>query len=118
MDDLTLEQLFARFASDGDLDALAEVFDRVAPDLERLARRLTADRSQAEDLVQLTFLTALERPGTFMQGRPLRPWLLGILVHQASAERRLAARAVEPDRLEQREVEAPIAALGETVDRG
>lgn len=107
----TLEKLFARFSSEGDLDALAEVFDRVAPDLERLARKLTPDRNRAADLVQATFLTALERPGTFEEGRALRPWLLGILVHRASADRRLAARPIEPDRLTQREVETPVAAL-------
>ena len=108
----TLEQLYSRFASEGDVAALAEVFDRVAPDLERLARRLSSDRNQAADLVQATFLTAMERPGTFETGRPLRPWLLGILVHRASAERRMAARPIEPERLSQREVEAPLATLG------
>lgn len=106
-----LENLFASFSSEGNLDALAEVFDRVAPDLERLARKLTPDRNRAADLVQATFLTALERPATFEAGRALRPWLLGILVHRASAERRLAARSIEPDRLTQREVETPLAAL-------
>lgn len=106
--DSTLEQLFARYSRAGDLDALAEVFDRVAPDLERLARRLVTDRHRAEDLVQATFLVALERPGTFEAGRPLRPWLLGILVHRASAARRDTGRTPDADRLEARRPETPL----------
>jgi len=117
MADQTLETLFARYTSGGDIDALAEVFDRVAPDLERLARRLVADRSRADDLVQATFLTALERPGTFDAGRALRPWLLGILVNRASVERRKADRLPELERLESREVESPLAATSASETR-
>lgn len=84
----TSAELYRRFVEAGDVAALAEVFDRVAPDLERVARRLTKNRANAEDLVQETFLTALERPGTFDVERPLRPWLLGILAHRARATRR------------------------------
>jgi RNA polymerase sigma factor (sigma-70 family) len=117
MADRTLETLFARYSQGGDIDALAEVFDRVAPDLERLARRLVADRHRADDLVQATFLTALERPGTFEAGRALRPWLLGILVNRASVDRRKAERTPEVDRLEPREVESPLAATSESETR-
>ncbi len=111
MTQLTLETLFAQFQSAGDLDALAEVFDRVAPELERLARKLTVDRNQADDLVQATFLIALERPSTFDVGRALRPWLLGILVHRASEERRRKSRQAELALPMRPDVEPPLAAL-------
>lgn len=117
MAEQTLESLFVRYSGDGDIEALAEVFDRVAPDLQRLARRLCGDRNRAEDLVQATFLAALERPGTFEAGRALRPWLLGILVNRASVDRRKAERTPEFDRLEKREVETPLAATSASETR-
>ena len=66
----TLESLYRSFLEEGDVDALAAVFDRVAPDLLRLARRLARDHAPAQDLVQETFLTALERPDTYDASRP------------------------------------------------
>ena len=88
MAETELETLYERFAQRGDVGALAEVFDRVAPELLRLARWLVRDRHRAEDLVQETFLVALERPGTFDRSRPLTPWLVGILVNRARTARR------------------------------
>ena len=88
-----LEQLFERFRRKGETDALGEVFDATAGDLLRIARRLTRNRSEADDLVQATFLSAIERAGTFDSTRALRPWLVGILVRQAALERRRGSRS-------------------------
>jgi DNA-directed RNA polymerase specialized sigma24 family protein len=90
-----LEQCFARFRDAHDLDALAEVFDRTAPRLLDVARHLARGRGEAEDLVQATFLAALEHPERFDEGRELVPWLLGILANHVkrAAERRRAAGA-------------------------
>ena len=79
-----LEPLYERFRSANDLDALGEVFDRTAPDLLRLAAHLTRDASTAEDLVQQTFLVAIDRRASYERGRPLLPWLLGILSNEAA----------------------------------
>jgi RNA polymerase sigma-70 factor (ECF subfamily) len=107
MANLELETLYQRFASHGDVGALAEVFDRVAPDLVRVARRLVGDRHQAEDLVQEAFLTAVEQPELFDPSRALAPWLVGVLVNRAREARRSQERQVEPDRLTERVVPPP-----------
>ena len=45
------ERLFARYALTGDPNALAEVFDRTAPELLRLALHLS-NEADADDLLQ------------------------------------------------------------------
>ncbi len=102
-----LETLYTRFRREGDVQALAVLFDHVAPDLVRLARRLVRDPNQAEDLVQETFLTAIARPDTYDESRPLRPWLLGILANRAREERRTSEKPIDPERLHEREVPTP-----------
>ena len=108
-----LEEQYAAYTRDGDLAALGRLFDQVAPELARLAGRLAPDSASAEDLVQETFLTALERPGLYDPARPLLPWLLGILTHRAREARRSAARRPEPDRLAERSVPEPDAILAD-----
>lgn len=95
MSEPRLEHLFERFRRDGEAGALGEVFDATAGDLLRIARRLTRTRSEADDLVQATFLSAIERASTFDSTRALKPWLVGILVRQAGLERRRSARTRE-----------------------
>lgn len=102
-----LEPLYERFRSANDLDALGEVFDRTAPDLLRLAAHLTRDASTAEDLVQQTFLVAIDRRASYERGRPLLPWLLGILSNEAARARRSRARRVDPERLPQHDERDP-----------
>ena len=50
---------FLRFRDRGSSTAQARVFDRLAPRLLLLAAHLCEDASQAEDLVQTTFLQAM-----------------------------------------------------------
>jgi len=92
----SLEELFARFRGAHDLEALAEVFDRTAPELHELARHLSRRAAEAEDLVQATFLTAIESAATFDAGRELVPWLLGILVNLARRARERRSAMAEP----------------------
>ncbi len=99
MEPLTLEQQFARFCDAGDPLAMAEVFDRAAPELLSLARRLTPGGIAAEDLIQETFLAAIEHRESFDRSRLLLPWLVGILVRQAGSARRRARRALDPGRV-------------------
>lgn len=91
-----LQDLFLRYRSHGDLRALAEVFDRVAPDLLRIARLLVSQRADAEDAVQETFVAAMQGASAFDAARRLEPWLVGILTNQARALRR--ARRAGGDR--------------------
>lgn len=92
----SLEDAFARFRDERDLAALAEVFDRTAPELLEVARHLARGRSEAEDLVQATFLAALEGAGRFEEGRELVPWLIGILVNLARRARGQRGAVGEP----------------------
>lgn len=93
MADAKLSRLFERYRAKNDLAALAEVFDAVSPELLRVARHLAGRRGDPEDLVQATFLAAIERASTFDAERPLVPWLVGILINQS----RLARRRLSPN---------------------
>jgi RNA polymerase sigma-70 factor (ECF subfamily) len=106
--DGSLSQTFARWRSNGDPRQLAEVFDRASPELLRVAIHLVGDVGAAEDLVQATFLTAIERAKTFDESRRLEPWLAGILENHARELARHAARTPDPERLEQRLVQTPL----------
>jgi DNA-directed RNA polymerase specialized sigma24 family protein len=55
-----VEELFERWRQRGDVAALAGVFDRTAPEIWRVARHLCGNRSEADDLLQATFLAAME----------------------------------------------------------
>lgn len=89
---------FRAFVSRRDPSALADALDLTAPDLLRVARHLVRDDATAEDLVQQTFLTAIERASTFRVEAALKPWLLGILFRHARNElrRRTRTRTFEP----------------------
>lgn len=95
-----LEALFVLFRGGGDTSALGKVFDRTAPELLKVARHLTRDAGDAEDLLQATFVTAIERADSFDAGRRIRPWLLGILVKHFQLARRRSNRYLEAGRLE------------------
>src|SRR5262245_51506590 len=107
MRDLDPSILFLRFRERGDADALAKVFDATAPKLLAIARHLARGLGEAEDLVQATFLAAIEARRSFDPTRPVEPWLVGILANQAGLARRRAARAIEASRLEPAASKAP-----------
>src|SRR5262245_26946567 len=91
----SLEELFRSFRRARDPAALAEVFDRAAPELLRVACHVASDLAAAEDLVQATFLTAIESEARWDERRALLPWLLGILANHARAARRASERRPE-----------------------
>lgn len=104
--DRPLEALFADYRRDGDPAAWAELFDRAAPELLRVACHVARDLPSAEDLVQQTFLTALEAAESFDARRRVVPWLLGILANHARAARRRSARQLEWSELPGRSLES------------
>ena len=66
------------------------------PSLLGFASRLARDHASAEDLVQETILTALQKADRYDCKRPLRPWLFGILLrHWRYGCRRQAQRINE-----------------------
>ena len=87
-----IDRSFARFCRTGDPDALAVVFDRTAARLFRVALWLCRQRADAEDLLQRTFVRAIELRGQFEGGRPVLPWLMGLMANQAHKLRREQAR--------------------------
>ena len=95
-----LEHLFVRFQRHGDSAALAMVFDRAAPEVLRVAVHLARDVAQAEDLLQSTFLEAIETADRFDSSRMLIPWLLGILANLVRREQATRQRIVDPNRLQ------------------
>ena len=102
-----LEDLFERYRRAGDAGALEQVFDRTAPEVLRIALHLVGDAEQAEELVQATFLAAIENAASFDRSRRLVPWLLGILANRVRRAREAAARSPEPWRLRQPEALDP-----------
>ena len=96
---LQLDRAFARYRRGRDPAALGEVFDLAAPEVLRIATYLVRDGNVAEDLVQQTFLGAIEGAARFEDGRAAMPWLLGILANQVRAHKRREARAPDADRL-------------------
>src|SRR5262245_55396451 len=85
-----VEHLFERYRRRGDPRALGEVYDRLAPELLRLALHTTQDAAEAEDVLQATFVTAIERAASFDGSQRVLPWFVGILANEA---RRARARA-------------------------
>jgi RNA polymerase sigma-70 factor, ECF subfamily len=72
----------------GDAEAYGEL---VALHMRRafaIAYRILEHREDAEDIVQDSFIRALERIRTFDARRPFRPWLYRIVVNQALNLRR------------------------------
>jgi RNA polymerase sigma-70 factor (ECF subfamily) len=97
-----LERQFERWRRKRDVRSLARVFDATARELLELAGHLSHDPSEAEDLVQATFLAAIESADRFDAERDLVAWLVGILVREARMARRRAARRPDPQRLSER----------------
>lgn len=95
----TPEEHFACFRAERRADALATVFDALAPELLLVAAHLARGGVQAEDLVQATFVDAIRGAERWDAARPLLPWLLGILTRNALAESRRAARQPDPRRV-------------------
>ena len=98
----SVDELFQAFRSGGDPGALGAVYDRVAPELLAVAVHLVGDPALAEDVLQSTFVAAIERAETFDGERRVLPWLLGILANQARSARMRARRTPDPTRVAER----------------
>lgn len=90
-----------RRAQQGDDRAFEELVSRYGRELYGLAFFLTGQASDAEDVVQETFLGAYEGLGAFEARSSVRTWLSRILVNQAARQRRSqrVRQAVRPLRL-------------------
>lgn len=85
---------------------------RYLPNLRRYARTLTRDSDRADDLLQTTFLRALEKQSLYQAGTNLRAWLFTILhnLHINNLRNGIRNEAVELTELNA----PPIASKAET----
>ncbi len=85
MDD---EQDALRRCRAGDRRAFSLIVNRYGDVLYGTAVMMLRDRVEAEDAVQDAFVDAWRGLGTFDGSRPLRPWLLRVLVNQVLRRQR------------------------------
>src|SRR5688572_1931906 len=109
----SVDQAFLHFQKTGDVDALSAVFDGTASRLMLVARNLTDDIHSAEDLVQATYLVAIERRERYQPTATVLSWLLGILTVNARQQRRLNQRKLDPARLPAEVLDEPV----ETIEK-
>jgi RNA polymerase sigma-70 factor (ECF subfamily) len=100
---VTDEQLMLAFV-DGDDDALAMLYARYRARLTASLVRRTGSRSDADDLVQQTFLRLFHARSTYRPGELVRPWIFAIAHNirrdgERSRARRPFADACEIDSL-------------------
>ena len=74
-------ELMRRFGA-GERDGFDAVYDQYAHRVLGFAMRLTGNRSDAEDLVQETFVSAFKGCSTFQGRASILTWLLGIAVRR------------------------------------
>lgn len=80
----TLEQLYLDFLATGNEATLEQWMRRSSPTLRSQALRLGACAADADDLVQETFVAAIQGADRYDASRPLLPWLKGILTFRAA----------------------------------
>ena len=85
-----------RRCQDGDRDAFRHLVEHYRDPLYGTAFLMTGDRALAEEQVQEALLLAWRGIGGFRRGRPVKPWLMRILVNAVLAQRRRRALATVP----------------------
>lgn len=98
------DRLVTRLA-EGDVDSAAELYDRYAPRVLGLARRILRDEAEAEDVVQDVFSQAWRTARRFDSARgTVAGWLL--VMARTRAIDRLRARQARPDRVQETQPDA------------
>jgi RNA polymerase sigma-70 factor, ECF subfamily len=91
MDD---ERDAVRRCQDGDASAFELIVERYGSLLTGTAYLMLRDRGEAEDAVQDAFVSSWRGIGTFDSARPLRPWLVRVLVNEVLQRQRRKALPV------------------------
>jgi len=73
---------------EGDADAFRCLVERYGAVLQGTAFLMTRDAALAEELTQDAFLSAWRGIGGFKEGRPVKPWLVRILVNRVVEHQR------------------------------
>lgn len=92
-----------RLIRDGEADAYAELVRRTERSGYRLARRITRNHDDADDVLQESYVKAYRALDRFAPDRPFGPWFLTIVARTAltwirDARRRAAEPLDEPGR--------------------
>jgi len=103
----TPEHHFLRFRENGEREELARSLELVAGELMSVALHLARNREEACDLVQTTFVTAIESADRFDAKARLFPWLRGMLVNHERQRRRSRGRRRETETEEPGEAREP-----------
>ncbi len=111
----SIDQDFLQYQKTGNPEHLAKVFDGTAARLLQLAEHMTPDANAADDLVQATFLTAIQRREAYKPTGHVLSWLFGILANEARVRRRAAGHNMDSlgssEELVDAKQESPQAAL-------
>src|ERR1700760_2526308 len=85
-------------AAAGDRDCLAGLYDRYAPALLAIGRRILGDRREAEDLLHDVFIEVWRQAGDYDESRgSVRAWLLMRMRSRALDRRKSAAISKRAD---------------------
>ncbi|MBI4295018.1 MAG: RNA polymerase sigma factor [Chloroflexi bacterium] len=82
------EEEAIRHCQNGDREAFRHLVERYKDVLYGTAYLMTGDTTVAEDQVQEAFILAWRGLRHFQTGRPLKPWLVRILVNKVLSHRR------------------------------
>jgi RNA polymerase sigma-70 factor (ECF subfamily) len=81
--DITLPEGLAEAARDGDMDALAAVYEACAGATYTLIRRLVRREAVAEELLQETFADVIQHVGRWEGRAPLQMWIRAVAVRRS-----------------------------------
>jgi RNA polymerase sigma-70 factor (ECF subfamily) len=97
--DVATEQELVEQAKRGDTSAFAELVNRYERNIYRLARHITQNEDDAEDVLQETFLKAFANLDQFQGHSKFYTWLVRIAVNESlmKLRRRKADRSVSLD---------------------
>jgi len=91
------DQDIVRLVQGGESDAFAEFVRRTRRAAYRLARRITRNHEDADDVLQESFVKAYRALDRFDSGKPIGPWFLTIVARTAlSSLRRERRRSASP----------------------
>ena len=88
---LTDDELI-RLIRGGETDAFEELVRRTSRPAYRLARRITRNHEDADDVVQESFVKAYQALDRFQLGRAIAPWVLTIVARTALSSVRQSKR--------------------------
>jgi RNA polymerase sigma-70 factor (ECF subfamily) len=109
--DLAME----RYA-DGDDDAFGDLYDCLAPRLQRFLRRRVRRSDQVDDFMQQTLLAIHRARGSFIRGAAVMPWAFAIARRLVIDAARRKGREISLDPAEQAQRLAELVAVGDEAD--